>query len=235
MLYQPQVKVQTGEVVGFEALLRFRDYNIAPYLFIPVAEETGLITEIGKWVTKEAINQIIKWKEKGYEVKPIAINFSARQLNDDKYLKFLEETIKEGNVEPKYLEIEITESILLERTEETIEFLKRLKNMGVKIALDDFGTGYSSLSYLTYMPVDKIKLDKSLNDKFLEIENIKVMDSLISLAHSLNLEVTAEGIEEVEQYKRLKIGECDYIQGYLFSKPLKVEDAEKVYNHVFTL
>jgi diguanylate cyclase (GGDEF)-like protein len=232
-LYQPQVKVKTGEIVGFEALLRLRDYNIGPNIFIPVAEETGLITEMGKWAVREAISQLAEWKEKGYELKPIAVNFSAKQLKDDKFLSFLEKSLKEKAVEAKYLEIEVTESVLLERTEDTIQFLKKLKGMGVKIALDDFGTGYSSLSYLTYMPVDKIKLDKSLNDKFLEIENVKVMDSLISLAHSLNLEVTAEGIEKVEQYKRLKIGGCDYFQGYLFSKPLKAEDVEKIYNNVF--
>ncbi|AKL94021.1 PAS domain S-box/diguanylate cyclase (GGDEF) domain-containing protein [Clostridium aceticum] len=233
LLYQPQIRVKTGELVGFEALLRLKDQKISPDLFIPVAEETGLIIEIGKWVTKEVINQIAVWKEKGLKLKPIAINFSAKQLNDEKYLEFLEEALKEKSVNPAYIEIEITEGILLERTESTIAFLNQLKGIGVKIALDDFGTGYSSLSYLTFIPVNKIKLDKSLNDKFLEIENIKVMDSLISLVHSLGLEVIAEGIEEEEQYKRLKIGGCDYIQGYLFSKPLAIEEIEKIYNHNF--
>ena len=142
-------------------------------------------------------------------------------------------TLKEMDVEAKYIDIEITESIFLEKKEETIAFLNQLKSLGVKIALDDFGTGYSSLSYLTFLPVDKIKLDKSLNDKFLELENIKVMDSLVSLAHSLNLEVVAEGIEDVAQYKRLKVAGCNYIQGYLFSKPLEVEEAEKIYHDNF--
>ncbi|AOY75891.1 bifunctional diguanylate cyclase/phosphodiesterase [Clostridium formicaceticum] len=233
LLYQPQIHVKTGWMIGCEALLRLKDSPISPATFIPVAEETGLIMEIGKWITKEVILQVAAWKEKGLDLKPIAINFSAKQLNDKEYLAFLEKTLKEKGVEPQYIEIEITESILLERTESTIAFLNQLKNIGVKIALDDFGTGYSSLSYLTFIPVDKIKLDKSLNDKFLEIDNMKVMNSLISLAHSLGLEVIAEGIEEEAQYVRLKTGGCDYIQGYLFSKPLTIEEIEKIYNHNF--
>ncbi len=230
LVYQPQVNVLTGEIVGFEALLRLRDYKIPPSRFIAIAEDTGLIKEIGRWVTGEAISQIAKWKEKGLELKPIAINFSSKQIRDLDYIKFLEETLKIMDVEPKYIEIEITESILLEKSDNTIDFLNQLKKVGMKIALDDFGTGYSSLNYLTFIPVDKIKLDKSLCEKFLSLDNFKVMDSLIALVHSLNLEITAEGIEEVEQYNRLKIGGCDYIQGYLFSKPLNSEDIEKIYD-----
>ncbi|WP_246517430.1 EAL domain-containing protein [Clostridium aciditolerans] len=233
LLYQPQVCTFTGKVVGFEALLRLKNSSISPGQFIPVAEEMGIIIEIGRWVTKEAINQISIWKKKGLDIKPIAINFSAKQLNDLNYIEFLENTLKEAKVEAKYIDIEITESIFLEKKEETIVFVNQLKALGVKIALDDFGTGYSSLSYLTFLPVDKIKLDKSLNDKFLELENIKVMGSLVSLANSLNLEVVAEGIEDVAQYKRLKVAGCNYIQGYLFSKPLEVEEAEKIYHDNF--
>ncbi|AKA69358.1 EAL domain-containing protein [Clostridium scatologenes] len=233
LLYQPQVCTFTGKVVGFEALLRLKDKHISPAQFIPVAEETGLIIEIGRWVTKEAINQIRIWKKKGMDIKPISINFSPKQLNDLNYIEFLENTLKECNVESKYIEIEITESIFLEEKEKNIAFVNRLKSLGIKISLDDFGTGYSSLNYLTFLPVDKIKLDKSLNDKFLEFENIKVIDSLISLTKSLNLEVIAEGIENVAQYKRLKSAGCHYIQGYLFSKPLEVEEAEKIYDNNF--
>jgi diguanylate cyclase (GGDEF)-like protein len=230
LVYQPQVNVNTGEVIGFEALIRLREHNISPGIFIAVAEETGLIIEIGRWVTREAIEQIAKWKEKGFELKPVAINFSSKQLRDSNYFNFLQTTLYESNVDPKYLEIEITESFLLEKTDNSIKFLNKLKEIGIKIALDDFGTGFSSLNYLTFIPVNKIKLDKSLCEKFLGLENVKVMNSLIALAHSLNLEITAEGIEEVEQYNRLKDGGCDYIQGYLFSKPLKVEEIELLYN-----
>lgn len=233
LLYQPQVCTFTGRVVGFEALLRLKNSPISPGRFIPVAEETGIIIGIGRWVTQEAINQIATWKKKGLAIKPISINFSAKQLNDLNYIEFLENTLKEMDVEAKYIDVEITESIFLERKEETIVFINKLKALGVKIALDDFGTGYSSLSYLTFLPVDKIKLDKSLNDKFLQLEDVKVMDSLVSLANSLNLEVVAEGIEDVAQYERLKVAGCNYIQGYLFSKPLEAEEAEKIYHDNF--
>ncbi|WP_309245156.1 EAL domain-containing protein [Clostridium sp. CF012] len=128
-------------VVGFEALLRLKNHLISPAQFIPVAEETGGIIEIGRWVTREAIKQIAAWNSKGLSAKPIAINFSAKQLNDLNYVKFLGDTLKEFDVEAKYIDIEITESIFLEKKEETIEFLNELKILGIKIALDDFGTG----------------------------------------------------------------------------------------------
>lgn len=233
LLYQPQICSVTGMIIGFEALIRLKNHSISPAQFIPVAEDTGGIIEIGRWVTRESIKQISKWREKGLEIKPIAINFSAKQLNDPAYVNFLENTLKEFGVAAKYIDIEITESIFLEKKAETIEFLNKLKALGVSIALDDFGTGFSSLSYLTFLPVDKIKLDKSLNDKFLALDNIKVMDSLISLAHSLNLEVVAEGIEDISHFNRLKVAGCNYIQGYLFSKPLEALDAEKIYNDNF--
>ncbi|PAB58127.1 EAL domain-containing protein [Anaeromicrobium sediminis] len=233
LLYQPQVCTYTGKIVGFEALLRIKNKRISPGLFIPIAEDNGMIIEIGRWVTKEAINQIRTWKKIGVPIKPIAINFSAKQLNDSNYIAFLKDQLKENNVEAKHIEIEITESIFLDKKEETIVFLNQLKNLGIKIALDDFGTGYSSLSYLTFLPVDKIKLDKSLCDKFLELEHISVMDNIISLAHSLKLEVLAEGIENIEQFKRLKLGGCNYVQGYLFSKPVEVMEVAKIYNDNF--
>jgi EAL domain-containing protein (putative c-di-GMP-specific phosphodiesterase class I) len=137
------------------------------------------------------------------------------------------------NINPKYIEIEITESILMEETDNTLAFLNQLKEMGLKIAMDDFGTGYSSLNYLTFIPVDKIKLDKSLCEKFINMDNSRVISSLISLVHSLNLIITAEGIEEPYQYYRLKEGGCDLIQGYLFSKPVSCQEVEEIYNDNF--
>jgi diguanylate cyclase (GGDEF)-like protein/PAS domain S-box-containing protein len=233
LVYQPQICTYTGKIVGFEALLRLRDHNISPDIFISMAEENGMIVEIGKWVTKEAIKQMAVWQGKGMDIKLIAINFSAKQLNDLNYIEFLKDTLRETKVEAKHIEIEITESIFLDNKKETIVFLNKLKDLGIRIALDDFGTGYSSLSYLTFLPVDKIKLDKSLCDKFLEIENVSVMANIISLAHSLNLEVLAEGIENIEQYKRLKEERCNYIQGYLFSKPVGVDKVEKIHDYNF--
>ncbi|TCQ00588.1 EAL domain-containing protein [Serpentinicella alkaliphila] len=229
LLYQPQVCTFTGNIVGFEALLRIKDENVSPGQFIPVAEETRMIIEIGRWITEEVINQINSWKIKGLDIKPIAINFSAVQLDDEDYFIFLKNKLEENRIEAKYIEIEITESLFMERKDKTIEFLKQLRSLGVKIALDDFGTGYSSLSYLTFLPVDKLKIDKTLSDRYLELNNSKVIEGVISLAHSLDLEVVAEGIEDLEQYNQLQISKCNYIQGYLFSRPLEVEAVEKIY------
>lgn len=233
LLYQPQINVNTGKIDEFEALLRLKNRNLSPAKFIEVAEMSGLIIDIGRWVTKEAIRQMAEWRDKGYPVKPVAINFSGKQLNDREYISFLQDTLQEYQIDPRYVEIEITESILVEKTENTLTFLNELKAMGLRIAMDDFGTGYSSINYLTFIPVNKIKLDKSLCEKFIDLDNSSVMCSLIGLMHSLNLIITAEGIEETYQYYRLKEGGCDLIQGYLFSKPLASQDIENVYNYNF--
>jgi len=230
LLYQPQVSVDTGEIVGFEALIRLKKHKILPSTFITIAEENGLILDIGRWVAENAIEQLANWKERGFILKPVSINFSSKQLRDLNYIEFLKRTLAKNCIEAKYIEIEITEGILLEKTDNTIVFLNKLKDMGVKISLDDFGTGFSSLNYLTYIPVNKIKLDKSLCNKFLGLDNIKVIESIISLAHSLNLEITAEGIEKFEQYQILKSVNCNYIQGFLFSKPVNVKEIEKIYS-----
>lgn len=228
--YQPQVDACTGEIVGFEALLRLSEYSISPSLFIPIAEETGHIIPIGRWVAKEAFRQLDRWRSRGFSEKVISINYSSKQLRDRGYIQFLKQQLLEYRISPEYIEIEITESFFLENNTQTKEFLRELKEAGFKLALDDFGTGFSSLNYLTFMPVDKIKLDKSINDKFLQSENINVMNSIISLAHSLKLTITAEGIEELDKYMQLKCAGCDYIQGYLFSKPLQAEEIEAIYH-----
>lgn len=230
IVYQPQVSLINGEISAYEALLRFKNHLISPAEFIPVAEDNGSIIKIGRIVTEKVIQQLENWQLKGYPLRAVSINFSALQLYDNGYLDFLQETLSKHNVDAKYIEIEIIESIFLDNKELALAFLTELRSYGIKTSIDDFGTGYSSLSYLTFLPLDKIKLDRSLNIKFLEIENIKVMDSIISLAHSLNLEVVAEGIETYNQFRRLKVGHCDYIQGYYFSRPLEVEDVEKNYH-----
>ncbi len=234
LLYQPQINVNTGEIDEFEALLRLKNRNLSPARFIEIAEMSGIIIEIGRWVTKEVIRQMAEWRNKGYPLKPVAINFSGKQLIDREYISFLSNTLKMYNINPKYIEIEITESILMEETDNTLAFLNQLKEMGLKIAMDDFGTGYSSLNYLTFIPVDKIKLDKSLCEKFINMDNSSVISSLISLVHSLNLIITGEGIEEPYQYYRLKEGGCDLIQGYLFSKPVSCQEVEEIYNDNFS-
>ncbi|WKY48816.1 ABC transporter substrate binding protein [Eubacteriaceae bacterium ES3] len=230
LLYQPQISSESGEIISFEALIRLKNYQIRPDIFIGVAEETGLIVEIGRWVAKETVNQMKIWQEKGFSSKAVAINFSIKQLRDSGYIDYLNQMLSERSLDPSLIEIEITENILLENNSDTFDFLNELKNSGFRIALDDFGTGYASFNYLTYIPVDKVKLDKSINDKFLKHENSAVIESLINLVHSLKLEITAEGIETWDKYAKLRASNCDYIQGYLFSRPLEPEKIEEIYN-----
>ena len=233
MVYQPQVEIKTGKIVYYEALLRLKDGVMTPADFIDVAEKNGLIIPIGRIVTEKVIRQIDIWKKSGMEIKPVSINFSANQLHDGSYIEFLEGLLQEYDVDPRYIEIEITEYIFMENKQATLIFLKKMKELGLSIAIDDFGTGYSSLNYLTFLPVDVIKLDRSLNIKFLEIQNVKVMDSLILLVHSLGLTVVAEGIETLEHVKMLKKAECDIIQGYYFSKPLDADRIPEINSMIF--
>lgn len=233
LVYHPQVSVKTGEIIGFEALLRLKENFIPPNIFISIAEETDLIFYIGRLVTMTAIKQAALWKEQGHVPKIISINFSSKQIKDKGYLSYLKSTLSEYQIEPEYIQIEITESILMEESDDTLIFLEHLKALGVKIAMDDFGTGFSSINYLSYIPVDNVKLDKSLCDKFLGYKDDRVIKNIISLVHSFDIEIIAEGIEEMGQYEQLKSYDCDIIQGYLFSKPLPAEEAEKIYDKNF--
>jgi EAL domain-containing protein (putative c-di-GMP-specific phosphodiesterase class I) len=231
LVYQPQVDLYSGRISGFEALLRLKDNNLGPDQFIPVAEETGLISEIGRWVAREAVDQVVRWRDKGLAEKPVAINFSNRQLRDKDYVTHIASLLSKHHLNPQLIEIEITESILMENDYQTNQFLKELKDAGLSVALDDFGTGYSSLNCLTYLPVNKIKLDKSISEQFLQGNRIKVIESLILLAHSLNFKIIAEGIEEWEKVEILKNSGCDAIQGYVFSRPLEPAEIATIYNH----
>lgn len=235
IMYQPQVNIHSGKTIGYEGLVRLKNHNISPAEFIPVAEENGLIIPIGRIVTKMVVEQIRIWNQKGFQPKPISINFSAMQIHDTDYKTFLFDLLEENDVSPEQIVIEITEGVFLEHKDTTILFLNELRAHGIKIAVDDFGTGFSSLSYLTFLPIDTLKFDRMLSIKFLELENIAVMDSLISLAHSLKLKVIAEGIEDYDQVRRLIVGKCDAIQGYYFSRPLEVEDVELGYDKIYSL
>lgn len=218
--YQPQIDLKTGKVESFEALLRLKDYNISPAEFIPVAEDSGQIIEIGRWVTARAIEDLAILQQETTQDLKISINFSVQQLNDNDYIDFVSAKLSQNKIEPQHLEIEITESLLIREQEKALAYLEQLTDLGIKLALDDFGTGYSSLSYLTYISFAKVKLDKVLIDKFLEYDSLKTIDSLISLFHNLNLPVVAEGVETKAQLAKLDSVDCDYIQGYLFSKPV---------------
>ena len=233
VVYQPQVEIKTGQITVYEALLRFKNYSMLPTDFIEVAEKNGLIIPIGRVVTEKVIRQLYEWKKAGIAIKPISINYSANQLHDGSYLEFLKELMRKYDIDPKYIEIEITENIFMENKQATLAFLKKIREMGILIAIDDFGTGYSSLNYLTFLPVDIVKLDRSMNIKFLELQNVKVMDSLISLVHSLGLTVIAEGIETLEQVKTLRRAECDMIQGFYFSKPLEADQIPAINSTIY--
>lgn len=225
LVYQPQVSVTELSCCCYEALLRLKSEPISPAVFIPIAEETGLIIQIGRIVTRKAVAQLAQWQSEGHLGKTLSINFSAAQIHDSGYIAFLEGLLQHYHVSADCIEVEITENIFIENRDMTLQFMSQIKTLGVKISIDDFGTGYSSLSYLTYLPIDKVKLDKSLSDRFLSLDDISVMDNLISLAQSLGLEVVAEGIETNEQYMKLKDAGCNSIQGYYFSKPLKAQEA----------
>lgn len=229
--YQPQLNIKNNKIECLEALVRLKNYNIRPAEFIPVAEESGLIIEIGRWVTEKAIKDLaILRKENNYSLK-VSINFSVQQLNDPKYIDFVAEKLKENNIKGEFLEIEITESFLIRQEKKALKYLKKLKELDLTLALDDFGSGYSSLSYLTYIPFAKVKLDKLLIDKFLGSYNLEAVESLISFFHSLEIPVVAEGVERNKQLIKLTKADCDFIQGYLFSRPLKFKKLKEVLNN----
>lgn len=228
LVYQPIIDIKTGEISYLEALLRVKDSNLSPGDFIPVAENTGLIIPIGNWVIDQVCKQLSLWRENNILIKPVAINISAKQLYDDSIVNYIEMTLEKYNLEARFLEIEITESVLIGNTEYTIGLLNKLRKMGILISLDDFGTGYSSLSYLTYMTVDKVKIDRSLKDKFLFFNNVAVMEGIISISHGLKLQVVTEGVETYEEFDRLREFKSDFVQGYYFEKPLSSEKVVEI-------
>jgi polar amino acid transport system substrate-binding protein len=228
--YQPQVSMETCEIVGFEALVRWFhpvDGLIPPFKFIPEAEEMGIITDIGEFVLRTACIQNKRWQELGYSPKYMAVNLSARQFQQKNLSKVIEDVLAETQLDPKWLELEITESICMNDLKFTIDLLNKFTEMGVTIALDDFGTGYSSLNYLKKLPIQSLKIDKSFVDNITsDDKELAIAKAITTLAHTLNLSIVAEGVETEEQLSVLKDLNCDKAQGYLFSKPLPAEEIE---------
>ena len=225
MVYQPKVDAQNLSISGFEALIRMKEPGMYPSQFIPIAEKNGWIWRIGRMTTELVVKQLAKWRDEGHTLYPVSINYSSNQLSDVSYVPFLEGLLKEYNIDPKYVEIEITEGVLLDQSIRANELFKRLQDMGIRLLMDDFGTGYSSLGYLTYIPVDVIKLDKSLVDNYLVEGKDSFINDVIRLVHDLDKQMTIEGVEEEWQYMRLKDFGADTIQGYYFSKPLSADEA----------
>lgn len=231
LVYQPQVDIATEKVTGLEALLRWRHPElglIPPDRFIRIAETSGLILSIGAWVLKTACWQARKWQDAGVEPVPIAVNVSAVQFRHESFCERVRSVLLETGLAPQYLELELTESVLLANADLTLSVLQELKRMGVILAIDDFGTGYSSLSYLRRFPVSKLKIDRSfIRDLGINEEDAAITTAIISMAKSLNLRVVAEGVENEDQLSFLRARHCSGIQGYYFSKPLNVEDVPR--------
>ncbi len=228
--YQPQIDIRTGNIIGIEALLRCLDdhaQTINPADFIPIAEATGSIIQLGKWVLRAACQQSKLWQEKGLGDFPIAVNFSVKQLQDRHLIDTISTILAETNVSPTTLEIEITESIAIQDLDLTISILESLRAIGVKISLDDFGTGYSSLAALKYLPLDRLKIDRSfIRELKLNTVDACIVNTIVKLGHELNLNVVAEGVETIEQFELLRSINCDAVQGFFFSRPLTATDFE---------
>lgn len=221
--YQPQVSTENGDVSGYEALVRLRDYKIGPDAFIPVAESTGFITQIGRIVTQKVLQDMAEWRSQGMNLKKVAINFSNGQLVDKGYVGYLKILLDKYQIPSNLIEIEITESLFMGKKTRAKQLFNDFAEIGVGLALDDFGTGYSSLSYLTFVPADKVKIDKSLVDNYLVEGKESFIQNIVHLVHGLGMKLTVEGVEHKWQYDKLCEMQCDYIQGYLFSKPMVAE------------
>lgn len=227
LYYQPQVNVASGHLVGLEALIRWKHPEkgfISPAVFIPVAEETGLIAEIGEWVLKEACKQGAQWALDGYQPVHLSVNLSAKQLKDDRLSDMIAEVLGETRMNARYLGVELTESAIILEPELALSRLQKIKGLGIKLSLDDFGTGYSSLSYLKRFPIDTLKIDQAfVRDVKIDHEDAALVKAIITMAHGLGMDVIAEGVETQEQLAFLGSNGCDAIQGYLFSRPLPAE------------
>ncbi|MBP1754584.1 MAG: sensor-containing diguanylate cyclase/phosphodiesterase [Firmicutes bacterium] len=222
--YQPLVELDTNNIIGFEALMRIRNERLGPLSpgeFIPIAEENGLITELSSWLIREACIFSKKLIDLGSNPRPVSVNISSVQINRPGFIGMLSEILEETLLPPQYLELEITESTLVSSIMDATKLLSGLQELGVKVSLDDFGTGYSSLNYLTKMPIDTLKIDKSFIDNICTSEkDAQIAETIIQLAHSLDIKVVAEGVESEDQLTLLRRKHCDVVQGYIFSRPL---------------
>ncbi|WP_235991865.1 sensor domain-containing protein [Metabacillus schmidteae] len=231
MVYQPQYELETGNIIGVEALIRWEHPKlgfISPVEFIPLAEETGLIVPIGKWILRQVCEDHTQWKEDGLGTIRTAVNISVRQMQDQGFVRSVKQVMDEYHVNSDMIELEITESIM-QNFNHSIVILKELKELGVKIAIDDFGKGYSSLSYLKHLPIDKIKVDKSFIDDILDPNhNGSIAKAIIDMGHIMKFTVIAEGIEEEKQVAFLLENNCKQGQGYYFSKPVSEGDIRKL-------
>ncbi|WP_416139824.1 putative bifunctional diguanylate cyclase/phosphodiesterase [Halomonas sp. HK25] len=228
LYYQPIVDARSGRICSVEALVRWHHPThgmISPGVFIPIAEQTGQIIPLGRWVLRHACRSLADLHAKGQRVYPVAVNISSLQFRRDGFLAEVQAILDETGLPPKLLELEMTESILLEGAEQAIEMIRTLRRMGISVAIDDFGTGFSSLSYLRDLPIHKIKLDRAfIQDILTSRPNAAIVEGIITMAHHMDLAVVAEGVEEQEQQEDLARRGCDLLQGFLFARPMPLDD-----------
>ncbi len=229
--YQPKINLKTLQMTGMEALIRWNNPDLGrvfPDMFIPIAEETGLIVPIGHWVLKRSCEDLMRWRSKGYDLK-VAVNLSLKQfIQKDLYMS-VRNVLQETGVDPEHLELEITESTIMVDTENTRDSLDKLSSLGISFAIDDFGTGFSSIGYLTRIPIDTIKIDKSFTQGIDSSEDsLSIVRSVIQLSRNLNIEVVAEGVENEVHLRLLREMECDLAQGYYFGRPVPAGEFEKL-------
>jgi diguanylate cyclase (GGDEF) domain len=231
--YQAQIDLHSNKIVGFEALIRWNHPTkgmIPPLSFIGIAEETGLIVPIGRWVLMEACKMLRNCELQGHNDVTMAVNLSARQFKDVELVQMVKDTIEATGIDPEHLELEITESIALDDLNYSVDTIQKLSAMGIKFSLDDFGTGYSSMNYLKRLPVSNLKIDKSFLDTVIDDTNDqKIVTTIINLAQALNLDVIAEGVESNEQEQFLKGVNCNRAQGYLYSRPIPMNETEELF------
>jgi diguanylate cyclase (GGDEF)-like protein len=230
--YQPKVNLKTGAITSVEALIRWQHPErglLLPSKFLTIAEDTGMIVAIGKWVLREACRQTREWLDAGILAVPVAVNISSLEFRSDQFLAGVQAALKMTSLDPRYLELELTETVLMRRAESTAYALQQLKAIGVRLAVDDFGTGYSSLSYLTRFPIDALKLDQSFVHEIISSSNDAiVVSAVISMGKSLKHRIIAEGVETAEQLAFLQAHGCDEGQGHYFGRPVAAQQFAKV-------
>ncbi|MFD0671377.1 EAL domain-containing protein [Cohnella sp. GCM10027633] len=228
--YQPQLNARQERVIGFEALIRWMHPEkglVPPSEFIPVAEEAGMIGDIGAWTLREACRQNKRWQERHGWRLPVSVNLSSQQIMDDRLVGLIADVLAETQLDPEYLELEITESVMMDAARSS-EILRKLTEMGIRFSLDDFGTGYSSLSYLRMFPIERLKIDRTFIQEITESEDDRaIVETIISMAHHLKMNVIAEGVETKEQLRLLRDNGCDEIQGFYYSRPLPADELER--------
>lgn len=232
LYYQPQVEIKSGKIVGAESLIRWMHPDlglVAPNKFIPILEETGLITEVGEWVLKTACQQNKTWQDNGLDPIQIAVNLSPRQFRQQNLLTSIQKVLEETKLSPQWLELEVTESSIMDNPQEVSKTLKSLHKLGIKLAIDDFGTGYSSLNYLKIFPIDVLKIDRSfIRDITFDKDDETIVKTIISMGHNLGLKIIAEGVEREAQLDIIKQYHCEWHQGYYCSPPVPAEEFEKL-------